>query len=368
MAELTAQLQALPTTPGVYFFYDHEDRLLYIGKSVNLRARVRSYFRPNGGHTRRTERLKDEAARLEVQRCGTELEALLVESKLIKSLQPLYNVLGRSYRHYPFIRIPDEPFAEVELTYQLQDDGASYYGPFPGEYRAREALDAMRPLFKWRSCRPMPKRPCFEASIGRCTAPCIGAVDAETYRANLEDLKRFLTGDGAERLRELEAQMHAASEALMFERAGILRDRLAMLRPLAMRQQALQSAISELDCLVVLPAAEAGQWLWLVVRRGRLVHSEAAVTPRMGKGLKRRLGAVLEAEPPSLTVHQSELDEINIIAGWLHKHRDAEQAIGLAGRCVDEVVEAGLAVMREVAQRKVAAEAAPTRVIAGPEA
>ena len=130
MTDLREAVRGLPTQPGVYMFYGPDDRLLYVGKSVNLRARVRSYFGPEGGHTRATARLKTEAARLEVRPCGSELEALLVESRLIKGRAPLYNVLGRTYRHFPFIKIPAEPFPRVHLTYELVDDGGTYFGPF----------------------------------------------------------------------------------------------------------------------------------------------------------------------------------------------------------------------------------------------
>lgn len=372
MASLHDQLKALPTCPGVYFFYDAQGRLLYIGKSVNLRNRVRSYFRPNGGHTRRTERLKDEAETIEVQRCGTELEALLVESKAIKHMMPLYNVMGRTYKHYPFIRISDEPFPQVALTYQLQDDGAAYYGPFPSEYRARESLEAMRPLFKWRSCQPLAKTICFEHSIGRCSAPCVGKVDTLAYRQSIRELESFLTGDGGRYLSRLERQMEEAAESLMFERAAILRDRLAMLRPLVMRQNALQAAISELDCAVVLPAADPGKFLWLVVRRGRLVASETSVSLRSQSRVKRALTAAMEAPPPSLTVRQWELDEINIIASWLHKNRESENAFTLSGKDLGEVVAEGFAFMRrtgtQAASRPSArvAEKAAERVIQGP--
>lgn len=374
MSDLHKQLHQLPSGPGVYSFYDPAGRLLYIGKSVNVRTRVRSYFRANGGHTRRTARLKDEASQIAVQRCGSELEALLVESQQIKRLQPLYNIHGRTYKHFPFIKIPTGPFPQVELTYELQDDGARYFGPFPSEYRAREALEAMRPLFKWRSCNPLPRRVCFEATIGRCSAPCVGLIAEADYQQSMEDLAGFLTGDGGKHLQVLQTQMAEAAEALMFERAKILRDRLAMLRPLVQRQDALQSAISELDCLVVLPAADAGEYLWLLVRRGRLVETVQGVTTRRRKSLMRRLQAALDQPPPSLTVKQWELDEINIIAGWLHKHREHESAIALAGRPLTDAVEEGFALMAPPPRERMAApprerrlaERAPERVIVGP--
>jgi excinuclease UvrABC nuclease subunit len=275
-------------------------------------------------------------------------------------------VLGRTYRHFPFIKIPPGPFPQVELTYELQDDGARYFGPFPSEYRAREALEAMRPLFKWRSCTPMPRQVCFEHAIGRCSAPCVGLIDPAGYQQQMEDLAGFLTGEGGRHLQKLQRQMEEASEALMFERAAILRDRITMLRPIVQRQDALQAAISELDCLVVLPAVKPGHQLWLLVRRGRLVATYRDVTPRARKSLTRKLEAALELPPPSLTVRQWELDEINIIAGWLHKNRAHEGAIALAGRPLEEAVDDGFRLLAPKKRGRKVAEKTPERVILGP--
>jgi excinuclease UvrABC nuclease subunit len=357
------QIRILPSTPGVYRFYDANDRLLYVGKSVNLRTRVRSYFRRDGGHSYRTGRIKDEARRIEHTACGSELEALLVESQQIKRWLPPYNVLGRNYRHFPFIKIPNEPFPRVEITYDLQDDGGTYFGPFPGINRVREALDAMHPQFRWRTCGQLPERACFEQAIGRCSAPCVGAVDARGYAEQLEALAGFLSGDGDRQIADMERKMHAAAEALEFERARIIRDRIASLMPLIRRQGALQAALAELDCLVVLPAATPGAYLWLVVRRGRLVHTEQDVTPRKRRGLLKRLEAVMAAPPPTLAVQQWELDEINIIAAWLHKHRSTEAAIGLANRPVADAVEEAFT---QMGPSRAVAERAPERTIPGP--
>lgn len=366
MPDLRDQFKDLPTTPGVYRFFDATDRLLYVGKSVNVRTRVRSYFRAQGGHSYRTERIKDEAHRIDVTPCGSELEALLLESRLIKRDLPPYNVLGRNYRHFPFIKIPDEPFPRVELTYDLQDDGGTYFGPFPGEYRAREALDALRPLFRWRSCTPMATRECFERAIGRCSAPCVAAVTAAGYAEALQGLTEFLSGDGERQLAHMEARMADAAEALQFERAAILRDRVTMLRPLVRRQGALQAAIAELDCLVVLPAVKPGASLWLVVRRGRLVHTEPDVTPRRRKSVSGRIARVLAAPAPSLTVQQWELDELNIMASWLHRHRTSEAAVKLANRPLEEALDEAFLVMGGGTPAAVAAERAAERRVGPP--
>lgn len=373
MSDILDQIRRLPTVPGVYSIYDAAGELLYVGKSVNLRTRVRSYFGANGGHSFRTERLKDEAIRVEVQICGSELEALLAESRLIKGKLPPYNVMGRGYRHFPFIKIPDEPFPRVVITRDLVDDGGTYFGPFSSESRAREALDALRPLYRWRSCAPLTSRGCLEHDIGRCSAPCIGAISPVGYQTALAALADFLSGGGASQLAAIELEMVQAAEALRFERARVLRDRLSILRPLVQRQAVLQAAIAELDCLVVLPAATAGRSLWLLVRRGRLVHSERDVTASRRRTLDRRLARALAAPPPGLTVRQEELDELNIMASWLFRHRADGQAIGLGGRPLSEAIADGLALAATWSQSgsratvaKAVAERAPERRLGPP--
>ncbi|MEB3221999.1 MAG: GIY-YIG nuclease family protein [Candidatus Sericytochromatia bacterium] len=321
MVDLTDTIKALPGRPGVYQFFDARDRLLYVGKSVNLKERVRSYFRADGGHSRRTSRLRDEADRIEVEECGSELEALILENRLIKQRQPLYNVMGRRHRHYPFIKITAEAFPRVLLSYELVADGGRYFGPFPGEYRAKEALEALRPQFQWRSCQPMPTRACFEHDIGRCRAPCLGAVDAAAYAAELESLAEFLAGSPGRVMAGLEEAMREAAGALAFERAAVLRDRMALLQPWVARQQAVQRAVTELDALVVLPAVEADATLWLVIRRGRLVHTERNVRRSKARSVATRLARAVSAPPPSLALRQEELDEVNLLAHWLHRHR-----------------------------------------------
>lgn len=357
-ASLSEQAAGLPARPGIYAFYDAHDCLLYVGKSVSLRARVRSYLREGGGHTRRTARLKDEAVRLEHVVCGSELEALLLEAREIKRRAPLYNVQGRYWRHYPFVKIEAGTFPRVDLTYELVEDGGRYFGPFPTETRAREALDALRPLMRWRSCAPLPKRACFEHTIGRCSAPCLGKVDAEAYEAQMEDLSAFLSGEAEPFLAGLEAEMLKASQELAFERARILRDRLGALRPLARRQAFLQAAKGELDCVIALPGAVAGTSLWLLVRRGRLVKSYPGVTSADAGKLARRLARALTKPAPSWGVRQDELDEINLLAGWLHRHAEDDQIVRLQpGLSVTEAVARGFAALtapmapRAVAER-----------------
>ncbi|MEB3197348.1 MAG: GIY-YIG nuclease family protein [Candidatus Sericytochromatia bacterium] len=338
MESLRTAIDTLPTGHGVYFFFDARDRLLYIGKSVNVRARVRSYFRDDGGHTARTARLKHEVVRVESQTCGSELEALLLESRLIKERIPLYNIRGRSYRHFPFVKITQEAFPRVLLTFELRDDGARYYGPFVGEIRVQEALDALRPIFTWRSCMPLARQVCFEHTIGRCQAPCVGLVAESDYGEALEALTAFLSGEVTGPLEALEQDMNRAAESLAFERAAVLRDRLFRLRAWVQQQQAIQAVQTQLDCLVVLPASTPDRVNWLLVRRGRLVHSECEITPQDRGRACKRIRAAMAHPTPSLAVRQSEMEEINIVSGWLHRHTDSERCIRLSGETMKEAL------------------------------
>ncbi|MEB3283978.1 MAG: UvrB/UvrC motif-containing protein [Candidatus Sericytochromatia bacterium] len=336
MAAANELLVDLPRGPGVYLFFDASERLLYVGKSIRIRERVQSYFREDGGHSRRTSRLKLEIARIESVPCGSELEAMLLEGQLIRTRMPLYNVRGRRSRHYPFIRIIDQPWPRVEVTYEIQEGEGRYFGPFLGEHFVREILDALRPLFRWRSCFPLASRACFEHTTGRCSAPCVGAVAAEQYEAQIEELASLLAGLDDSPLRRLEDDMHRAAQALQFERAAILRDRLTLLRPWWERRRGMLSVIAELEILIVLPGVEKGTSVWLLVRRGRLVHTEATARPSRAKELETILFTALQSPPPSLAVQQNELDQINLLVAWLHRHRDDGCCVNLSGRSFDD--------------------------------
>jgi len=184
-------LSTLPCSPGVYLFTGAPGELLYIGKSVNLRDRVRSYFRKGGGHTRRTERLKHEVQRIEVYQTGSELEALLLESRLIKEHMPLYNVRGRRYEHYPFLKLTAEQYPRLLVTRVLEADGARYFGPFVSTSHLNEVLETLQPVFGMRTCSVLPDRPCLQLEIARCLGPCTGRVDA-AYQEGVRQLEKVL--------------------------------------------------------------------------------------------------------------------------------------------------------------------------------
>lgn len=319
-------LETLPCSPGVYLFHGDEDDLLYIGKSVNLRARVQSYFRVDGGHNRRTARLKHEVRRIAIQQTGSELEALLLESRLIKAQQPRYNVRGRRYEHYPFLKITEERYPQVLVTRSLTEDGGRYFGPFQSAQMLHAVQEALGPLFQVRSCTELQARPCLQHDIGRCMAPCAGQVDA-AYREAIDHLEAVLAGKGEWPLSSLRGQMLSASDAHEFERAARLRDRLHALMRLIEQQASLRHTVDALDVLVVLPGFPAPAVTFLAVRRARWV-AQLTLTPadfETREAMQRLKGLLVKAfviDPvPSAHIRQEELDEVQIVGAWLYRRR-----------------------------------------------
>lgn len=339
--------KALPQGPGVYAFLSPEGRLLYVGKSVALRQRVRSYFGPQGGHTTFTARLKSEAAWLAHRPCGSELEALLVEAKIISKHLPPFNLQGRRVPHHPFLRIPQEPYPRLLVTREvLPEDEATYLGPFPGRYALGEALEALRPILRHRDCDPMPKKACFAASVGRCDAPCVGGIEAEAYEERIGWVVDLFEGRGEALVEELEARMRAAAAAQAYEVAALWRDRLQRLQPWLHRHRALAAAVHELDVFGVLPDHEAGHWLWLLIRRGRLVWSLGGISPRRLAEPKGLLAQALKAPPPAWRLAPSELGEVSLLASWLHRHPNDSALRRWTGEGVEELVAWARARMR----------------------
>lgn len=327
-------LADLPAAPGVYLFTGHQGDTLYVGKSVNLRERVRSYFRKHGGHSRRTERLKHEVAHVRVHSTGTELEALLLESRLIKQLQPAYNVRGRRYEHYPFVKITREAYPRVLVTRTLEDDGAQYFGPFHSASRLTETLDALQAFMAWRRCVQLENAPCLHAQIGRCLAPCTGQVD-DAYAAMIDQVGALLRGEPGPLLDDLQARMLEASDAQDFERAARLRDRLQPLTRLVKRQERLHGALNELDTLVVVPgppdAEGRPQASFLAIRAARWVGTFTLAAPDLARYADRRKQTrrlerflserFVEAPAPAMRISAVELDEVQIVGAWLFRQR-----------------------------------------------
>ncbi len=234
-----------PKTPGVYLFQDRAGRVLYIGKAKSLRARVGSYFLKAAAEDPRTGRLVRELHDVDYMDAESEVDALLMEARLIKDIQPKYNRELRDDKSFPYLQITtDEDFPRVEITREPRSHGVKLYGPFTTIGSLRGALQVLQRVFQFRTCsldideeddRWRWFRPCLLASIQQCTAPCNQRISKGEYRRDIGRLKKFLAGNRRLLLREMKAEMEQAAAALRFEQAARLRDEMAMLESLSLR-------------------------------------------------------------------------------------------------------------------------------------
>jgi excinuclease ABC subunit C len=228
---LLEQLKALPAKPGVYIFRDAAGAVIYVGKAVSLRNRVRQYFGSARGFEPKLRALREKIADLEFIVTSTEQEALLLEATLVKRYQPFFNVRLKDDKHYPYLKIDlNDPWPRVYITRRVEKDGARYFGPYANAGSVRRTLELVNKLFPWRSCTKVitgkDPRPCLDYYIHRCIAPCAGYCSKEEYDAVIRQVILFLEGRDDEVVRDLKAQMEAAAEDLEFERAARLRDQI----------------------------------------------------------------------------------------------------------------------------------------------
>lgn len=252
-ATLQEKLRLLPERPGCYLFRDRAGTILYVGKAVSLRARVRSYFR--GGLEAKTAALVALVADLEFIVTDSEVEALVLENNLIKQHHPRYNIRLRDDKQYPYLRLQAaDPWPRLELVRQPRPDGARYFGPYPHSSAVWETMQILRRVFPYRSCsdrRLGQPHACLYHHIHRCLAPCIAACTPEEYRAMVGEMGQFLDGRGEAVLARLRQRMEEAAEDLRFEEAAELRDRLAALQSVLERQKVQGDLGDERDLLAV---------------------------------------------------------------------------------------------------------------------
>lgn len=234
-----------PTGPGIYLFQDQAGRVIYIGKAKNLRSRAGSYFLAAAAADQRTANLVREAYDINFVETETQVDALLMEARLVKDTQPKFNRDLRDDKSFPYLQITThEDFPRVEVTREPQQSGVKLYGPFASAGSLRSAVQAMQKVFKFRTCsldieaddsRWRWFRPCLLASINQCTAPCNLRISTEDYRKDIKRLRMFLEGNGKKLLKEMRAEMAEASTALRFEQAARLRDEIESLEKLRER-------------------------------------------------------------------------------------------------------------------------------------
>ncbi len=336
-SHLQARLEALPNKPGCYLMKNAEDVIIYVGKAINLRNRVRSYF-----HTTQTDAKTRQLVRnitdIEWIVVGSELEALILEMNLIKRHRPRYNIRMKDDKRYPYIKIHwEEPYPKVTVTRQIAEDGARYYGPYTSAWAVYQTLDVLRRVFPFLSCDRVitgqDARACLYYDIKRCLGPCIGAVNASQYRQMIDDLSKFLEGHSEPVIARIQGDMNAAAEALNFERAAALRDQLRALEQIVSRQKVIFSP-DYVDSDVIAVARSNGDACVQVffIRGGKLIGREYFVmegadeTPDaavLGEFLKQFYDETPNV--PGQLLLPTEVEEMQIIREWLNTRRSGQK-------------------------------------------
>ncbi|MDI6631573.1 MAG: excinuclease ABC subunit UvrC [Bacillota bacterium] len=274
--DLLQKVHKLPDRPGVYLFRDAAGGVLYVGKALSLRNRVRSYFQT--GQPAKISAMLEKAADLSFIVTANEVEALVLEANLIKRHRPRYNVVLKDDKTYPYIKVTvQEEFPRVLFSRRRAGDGARYFGPYTRAGAVYETLRFLRTVFPYRSCKstvPGRSRPCLNYHIKRCPGPCTGAADPEAYRQGIEALCLFLEGRYRAVMRQLEEQMAAAAADLKFERAAVLRDRLRALQTVLARQRVVSGRSEDQDVVALGRAGEEATAAVLMIREGRLIGQE----------------------------------------------------------------------------------------------
>jgi len=329
--DLDSKVKHAPRSPGVYLMKDGEGGILYVGKARDLRARVRAYFSRTDSRAMipfLVSRIRD----LEFIITATEKEALILENNLIKEHRPRYNVDFRDDKSYYHIRIdPAEPFARFQLVRRPKKESARCFGPYPSSAAARETLRFLQTIFPLRTCRDQElkgrRRPCLEYEIGRCSAPCVGKIDAASYQRLVRDGITFLEGRERALIGDLRLRMDKAAEELRFEAAAALRDRIAAIEETIERQRISSLSSRNQDVFGLHREGDLTQVSALFIRGGRMIGQKAFPLIRLRAETGELLSSLLKryydavADIPDDILLPEPLEDGEVMAEWLTDKR-----------------------------------------------
>ncbi len=337
------KLDQLPASPGCYQMHNADGKVIYVGKAISLRSRVRSYFHAGAQHSPKTLALVAEIRDISWWVTNTELEALVLENELIKRYQPHYNIRLKDDKSFPYIKVNwQDDFPKVEVVRNLSRDGARYFGPYTSARACYHTLDALRRVFPYLDCDRTitgdDPKPCLYYHIKMCGGPCIGKQSRHEYRATIRQLMDFLSGHTDDVLQQLEAQMGRAAENMQFELAALYRDRLKAATQIAAHQKIVSTQVEDVDYVGLAQDEHTGDTAVqvLFVRRGRLIGRETfmlegAEAPQADVNQQ---GLLVEAFIqrfydnatfiPRLILVQAMPDGQEVLESWLHDRRGSK--------------------------------------------
>ena len=325
------KLKLLPDNPGVYIMKDAAGKIIYVGKAVVLKNRVRQYFQSQRNHTPKVRAMVAKVADFEFIMTASEVEALILECNLIKKHRPRYNISLKDDKSYPYVKVTlQDDFPRVFLTHRIVKDGARYFGPYTNVTAVHESLKLLRRLFPLRNCKTLQDRPCLEYHIKRCLAPCAGKISKEEYDGMIRSVLLFLEGRTADVEKELEYRMRKAAEAYHFELAARLRDQLAAVKKVAEKQNIVTGA-GDQDA-IGMARSEIGVCVQIFfIRSGKMIGREHFLLQGSeDESDEALLSAFLQQYYhratfiPREILLPMELTEVSLLETWLAKKKNAK--------------------------------------------
>ena len=350
MFDIQEELKKLPAKPGVYIMHDEKDAIIYVGKAISLKNRVRQYFQSSRNKGPKIEQMVTRIRRFEYIVTDSELEALVLECNLIKEHRPKYNTMLKDDKTYPYIKVTvGEEFPRILFSRTMKKDKSRYFGPYTSAGAVKDTIELMNKLFRLRVCnRNLPRdigleRPCLNYHIKQCDAPCQGYISREAYREQVDQALEFLNGNYKPILQMLEKQMMEASEALDFERAIELRDLLNSVKQVAQKQKITASDGEDKDVIAVSTDRKEAVVQVFFVRNGRLIgreHFYLQVAPHDNRStiINSFLKQFYSGTPfiPKEIMLQEEIEDREVLEQWLSTKRNGKVHICVPQRGTKE--------------------------------
>ena len=336
VSTLENKLAMLPDKPGVYIYRDNQGHILYIGKAVSLRQRVRSYFQASADHSSKVRALVQKIHDLEIIVTNNEVDALILESNLIKEHQPWFNIRIKDDKHYPYLKLTmREAYPRLVVARRIQKDGAKYFGPYPNGLVMRDTLKLIRRIFPLRTCKQQLNgqptgRPCLNFHIKRCLGPCTGEVSREQYLEVVQAVDMLLSGRYDSLTKQLSERMQAVAEALQFERAAELRDQINAIKRISEKQKMIAADLGDRDIIAMARGVGETCVGMLLMREGHtigrehyfLTGTEDLSSGEVLAGYLKQHYANNSFIPPEIILSASLPDnEADLISEWLSQRR-----------------------------------------------